>query len=256
MQSRTRHCNRISILLVASLVLLISGLSAANQTAATGNESLTPSEQPYVQFTGELLTVKAHDVSIRTLLEDIALHSGLVLVLHGPLDEYITMELERLPFPEAIGRVLHDRNFALHYSGPASGTLWVFPSGGGENHTFTDTHVDQSAVTGVDGYADLVAFHHEGNIGSLTVALASSDAKVRLESVTTLGDLGTDEATAALALALKDSEPSVRLEAVDALGDIDSEYAIQVLEPALTDPEREIREAAAEIVQELTDRQP
>ncbi len=244
--------NRALTLRAASLACLVAGLTllvgfVEAQDTLEGTQATTHASPGYlhVEITDEIVTVKARDVTVKDLIEEIARQSGLVVVLHDPLDERVTMELHRLPLPEAMGRILRDQSFALQYVQPLSSTgnssdahpsrLWVFSKGP------ADDYARQDAVKG------LGALNADEVIVPLSLALADDDANVRLEAVSALANVGSDQATAALAAAaLSDGDSSVREEAVYALGEIGGETGMQVLEQALMDPDNRVREAAVE----------
>jgi hypothetical protein len=208
-----------------------------------------------VEFVNDRLSLRAQDVALKALLREIARQSSLVLVLHEPLDEPITLELHRLPLPEAMGRILRRQSFALHYIQPSSSagnsdparpsTLWVFAKGSEDdsnydNDTEHSTPLDTAAIGGRNA-DELTA--------PLSLALEDEDARARAQAVSALADIGGDGAVAAMAQAMGDGDPAVRQEAVYALGDmgdLGDETAIQVLEQALMDPEENVREAAIE----------
>jgi hypothetical protein len=82
-------------------------------------------------------------------------------------------------------------------------------------------------------------------IGSVTLALADSDANARADAVSALGSLHDNPEAAALAhAALSDADPTVREEAAYALGEIGGEMSLYALTPALRDRNDDVKEAA------------
>ncbi len=197
-----------------------------------------------------LVTVQARDVSVWALLEEVARQSRLIVVSHDPLDERVTLDFQRLPLPEALDRILRDQSFALEELQRLTGAgdrrdarprrLWVFSKGPAGDHASADT-------TAADDVEDLDALDADGLTGPLSLALADDDTNVRLDAVSALAAVGSDQAAATLAaVALSDGDSSVREEAVYALGEIGGEIGIQVLAQALIDPDDDVREAAVE----------
>lgn len=252
--------------LVAGLTVLVGFVEA--QDTLEGVQAKTHASPGYlhVEIADDIVTVKARDVSVKDLLVAVARRSGLVLVLHDPLDERVTLELHRLHLPEAMRRILRDQSFALQYVQPlySAGNssdahpskLWVFSKGAGDNHASSDVtpaieelqldSINGKAGRGQDAVEGLAALDADERIARLGPALADGDANVRLEAVSALANAGSDQAAAALATALSDGDSSVREETVDALGDIGGKTAIQALVQALMDPDNEVREAAVE----------
>lgn len=218
-----------AVCLVACAVLLIGCVEPPNTNEGTHPTGHAAPGYLHVETADELVTVLARDVSLKDILAEVARQNGLVLVLHDPLDEHVTLELRRLPLSQALGRMLRDRSL-LWQSGQTSsgasnprktypGRLWVFSKGQRD--------------------AAEIAFSNP--------ALLDERAKVRLDAVSALADAGGDQAVATLtAIALSDGDSAVREEAVDALGDIGGTTGIQGLEQALTDPDYHVREAAVE----------
>jgi HEAT repeat protein len=84
-------------------------------------------------------------------------------------------------------------------------------------------------------------------IGSVTLALADSDANVRADAVSALGSAHDNPEAASLAhAALSDADPAVREAAAYALGEIGGEMSLRALEQALRDPEHDVKSTAIE----------
>ena len=105
--------------LVAGLALLAGPVQAQNPLQGVVKTNTAPDDL-FVEIAGDLVTVTARDVTVKELLEEIARQSGLVLILHEPLEESVAMELDRLPLPEAISRILSGQNYTLQYVRPSS----------------------------------------------------------------------------------------------------------------------------------------
>ena len=219
--------------LVACLMLFIN--SAGAQKILEPRQ-VTVNTSPgfiYVEFADDSVTIKARDVTVDDLLKEIAEQSGLMLILHDPIDEPVTVDIQQLSLTKAISRILRNQNFALQYTGASfTGRLWVF-SKGSRNAPGYGRGARHSAALTVDE-----------TIASLSLALANNDAQVRLEAVSGLTDIGNDQAAAVLAGALTDSDPRVREEAIYALGEIGGENAVPAIEQAFMDAEDDVRQAA------------
>lgn len=179
------------------------------------------------------LTVQAHEVALRDLLEEIARHTGLVVSFPNAPSKRVTTQFDALELPAAIDRLLHGMSYALQYAPDGSaGRLWVFSSG--------ETKVGASEDPGVDF----------GAAEETGVAL-DDDAAMRLEAVAALADQETDPFAFALASAIVDESPAVRFEAVYALGEIGGAVSTGFLRHALTDSDADVRGAAVDAFAEI-----
>ena len=219
------------VLGLSCLCLLGSVLLAGVGEARDGEPVAAGPGRLAISVDGGLLTVRALDVSLRDLLEAITLESGLAADLRGPLDERVTLELERLPMRQALRRILENRNFVLRYRGPSSaagpaGELWVVASG------------SRGAPLPEPVAAYKILTHD-------WPGLASDDAGTRLATVSELAAAGDASETLA-AVALYDADAAVREEAVYGLGTAVGEPGVPMLERALTDPAPRVRRAAVD----------
>ncbi len=221
--------------LFAFIVALVGCSQAPDPPEVAPAQRATAATDLYVEVIGDLVTVRARDVTVRNVLQEIARQGDLVLVLRDALDERITLEFERLPLPEAMQRVLRDRDYTLQYVRPPAragndqaNRLWVL------SDAAEDSRVRNSKALAAN----------EANTPS-SLGLMHESPAVRLKAVSELADSGGPEATAALAVAaLSDADDSVREEAVHALGEMGEETGVPVLEHALKDPDARVREAA------------
>jgi HEAT repeat protein len=239
--------------LVAALTQSVSRVEAQDALAMRARNHAS-SGYLHVQIADNIVTVEARDVTVEALLREIARQSGLAVLLHDPLDERVTLELQGLPLSEAIRRILRDQSFALRYVGsPQSAEnpngeqpdmLWVFSKRPRDDHASLITRNARRAQGPDDSLGTPDA---DEGVVPLSLALADDDVKVRLKAVSALIDIGGEQAAAALAaVTLSDKDASVREEAVYGLGEIGGETGMQVLEQALMDPDGRVREAAVE----------
>ncbi len=96
----------------------------------------------------------------------------------------------------------------------------------------------------------------EAEMPLVQLALADSDARVRLAAVDALTDLGPGAAAVATAVALGDVDTAVREQAVYVLGNLGGAVAIRGLLDVLADADESVREAAATLLAELEPRAP
>lgn len=231
--------------LVAGAALLTGCVDARDAAPAP---TRAPSAALHVELIDERLTVRARDVSVGELVDEIARRHGLVVISREPLDERVSLELERLALPEALGRILRHYSFALQAAQApggsrngaeaAEGKLWVFSRAPVETRASLEARF-------TDRIEASDALDAEELIARSSLALGDHDARARLSAVSTLAEVGDQHAVAPLtAAALSDGEPSVREEAAYALGAIGGQMSIDVLEQALIDPDGDVRGAA------------
>lgn len=256
--------------------LLVAFTMFANQVGA---------EKAYlnVEIDDGLLIMSARDVTVEQVVEAIGQRSGIQLVLHKPLDERISLAFDRVPFPQAISRLLRGEDYALQCDQPlcrsvelsdrVQGTLWVFSDRTGDTYARNvpvtkpvDIHSESEADASIAALADhnalvredavdvIAEIKGERAIPLLEQALQDKDAAVREAAIASLTDIGSDSAARALGTVLNDENVSLREDAVDALGDIGGKAATQLLQQALLDEKSVIREAAAEILAEQMER--
>jgi len=203
-----------------------------------------------VEIDGNEVTVQAHEVSLRSIVEEIANRGGLVLVLQDPLDERVDVDVQALPLSEALRRILREHSFALQRLDTVAagrvrvGTLWVLSKGSELAESPTNLREGQRR--------DLNALDKDETLATLGIALADSNANARVDAVSALADVKSDQAAALLvAAALHDVASSVRAEAVHALGAIDDDARSPALRRALMDPNAQVRQAAISAIENI-----
>jgi len=260
--------------LVACILLFVNGVTA--QDVFEGRQVSANSATSYlnVQMSDDLVTLRAYNVGVRDVLDEIARLSNLIVISHAPLHGRLTLELERLPLFEALRRIMRGQSYVLHQAQAATGarianherqsTLWVFPDGSANDPGYTeaanhslwetrsaievlqsqlmsnDIRVRQEAIKG------LRRLKVNEVIAPLSYALADEDKKVRVKAIYALADIGGDDAVAALVAASGDENAWVRAETAYALGTLGGDTAIQVLKHALHDSDSDVRETAIE----------
>ncbi len=260
--------------LVACFLLIVNGVMA--QDVFEDRQVSADSATSYlnVEMSDDLVTLTAHNVGVRDVLDEIARQSDLIVVSHGPLHGRLTLELERLSLSEALRRILRGQSYLLHQAQPATGTritnhehrttLWVFSDGAavepgqgqaaGRSSLDTasaiealqaqllsdDLRVRQEAIKG------LRRLKVDEVIAPLSYALADKDKSVRVKAIYALADIGGDNAVAAITAGAADENPWVRAETAYALGMLGGGAAIQVLKHALHDADSDVRESAIE----------
>jgi hypothetical protein len=99
---------RVIWLIVMCVCLSLSAAARANAAKADPKEL-------FVKVDGPLLTVKAKEIPHRQILEGIAKQLNFELIIDGLLEERYSLELERIPWEEALKRALSPANWAFIY---------------------------------------------------------------------------------------------------------------------------------------------
>lgn len=184
---------------------------------------------------GETVTVRALDVPVKDVIQEIARRSGVRIQVEGRLDERVTLALERVPLPEAWRRILGNRNFAMHIVDPLGArpaALWVLAKG-------SPAAAGSGSLASSRGLAE-------------TAPLSDRDPKVRRDAVYDLiAGRGAEASEQLTGAALFDDAPSVREAALLGLAEIAGVAAIPVVERALVDPDRTVRAAAIEAAADI-----
>jgi len=244
----------------------------SDSTVSESHTTTATAHHLHVEITADMVTLEARNVTIRRVLEEIALLGDLELVSEEPLDTPISIELQRVYLPTALSRILQHHNFALQYSEQPSSAgdeqteirasrLWVFADDSETDRTPSGVVPDNEALhmdaSHGDGERRWRAMRNLAMSGSddaaaaLSLALIDTDADVRVDAVAALSKLGSAKAVSMLGTALSDTDPYVREAAADALGGVGDETALQSLEHALGDPQKEVREAVIKAFAEI-----
>jgi len=267
-----RKCSTIKYAVVCVCMILGGCGQTSDSTVSESHKTTAANRHLHVEIAADMVTLEARNVTIRRVLEEIALQGDLELVSEEPLATPISIELRRVYLPTAVSHILRHHNFALQYSeqSPLAGDgqtemrasrLWVFADDSGIDQVSPGVvpddealHMDASHGDGERRWRAMQNLALSGSdeaVATLTLALADTHADIRVDAVTALAKLGSAYATSTLATALNDNDPYVREAAADALGRVGDETARQSLEHALTDLDKEVREAAIKAFAEI-----
>ncbi len=269
--------------LVACILLFVGGVTAQSAFADRQVSADSVTSYLHVEISNDLVTLRAHNVGLHYVLDEIARRIDLIIVSHVPLDGRVTLELERLPLFEALNRIMRGQSYLLHQAQAAasarhanhghSSTLWVFSDGSandpGHNQAAGPSSSDTAPSVEVlqsDLMSDDIRIRQEAikglrrlktneAVAPLSYALADEDKKVRVKAIYALAYIGGDGAVAALAATSGDENAWVRAETAYALGTLGGDTAIQVLKHALHDADSDVRESAIEAFTEIGDGQ-
>ena len=188
----------------------------------------------HVEVEDGLFSIEALDVTTRAVLEEIARQSGLVVVSTDPLQQRIDATFNGVTLSTAIRRILRQQSFTL-LVGAEPSNLWIYVNG------------DGSSPPG-PGFRTA---DPEQQILPLSLALSDGARQARLDAVTELAIVESEDAISLVAAALGDEDAKVRAEAAYALGEIGGHDSLQLLQQALLDPDNRVREAAIEAFAEI-----
>lgn len=226
---------------------------------------------PRINITGDAVTIKANNSSVRSVLEELSRQTNLVVTSQMPLDELLSIDINQPTLPQAIRRLLRHKSFLLEQSDDGAGSLWIFSDDADNNQTawatqptrrpdpeldseLTNYLILASSDDASDREEAMFGFGDIGdsnNIDYLLLGLSDPDERVREEAIQSLAELGGTESVMALSIALNDPEANVRVDAVEALGEIGGQEAVKLLQGAMADENDTVREAAAEWLTEL-----
>jgi len=258
----------------ACVLLFVNGVTAQDEIDDSQEFADSAASYLAVEISDDTVTLKAENVGVGDVLDEIAYASDLVVVPEGPLYGRLTLEFERLPLDEALRRIMRGRSYLLHQARPARGasnanhahrnTLWIFSDGAADESGVTratgrsapttavviealesqlrsdDARLREAAIKG------LRRLKVNEVIAPLSYALSDEDKNNRVKAIYALAEIGGDNAVAAMAAAAADENPWVRAETAYALGTLGGGTAIQVLKHALHDEDSDVRESAIE----------
>jgi hypothetical protein len=214
-------------LLVAFLALLLGAPAPAAQPAGTAREPMVDGTAPFIQVHGGRLTVRAEDVALREIVQEIARQGAIGLFLGTPLEERVSADFADLPIDAAVRRLLRGYDCVVIADGHSASNvtvsqIWIFRKA---HHDDAEAFVRQAAAL-----------------------LSDTDWRVRHDAVVMLGQARSDHAIGPLSAALRDADPRVREAAVEALAELDKKQVSDVLTTALTDDDESVRARAAELL--------
>lgn len=262
------RATRLAVSAAGLMVVLVS-LTACDIAGSAREETAFFEERSpgihTVVISDGLVTLQAKNASVQSIVDELARKSELSVVCDFRTEARVTMELERLPMPDALRRILGERSFILYRAPAAAGTgsrngntLCVFSDDSGNGFAATrapsyilsaienrqselmsdDRHVRRRAVRA------LRRLKAGDVVPALSYALADTDESIRVEAIYAIADVGGDDAVAALAAALVDQSARVRSETAAALGTLGSDAAFYALQRALRDADSSVRASA------------
>jgi hypothetical protein len=241
---------------------LIFGFLLLLHTAAASPGAEKPAEF-VIRAEAGMVTLIAHNVSQRRILEGLARQLNFELVVAGPLEEPRSLEIESKPWEEVLKKALTPASWAFVYESsgehPRLAKVFVLPSkhdvsisrapSSGPGGAVQPTPGRRPAADVASTAAPQVMEHGDDTpVGEL---LAAEDDETRALALVGLATTGGEQAITALRQALQDREPWIRETAIEALAEIGGDQAIQGLQLALQDENEGVRKAAEEALSRL-----
>jgi hypothetical protein len=233
-----------------------------------------PENQPMVEFQKGRMSVRADDVPLKDLLDEMGKKSGIVVELKDTTaaERRSSVDFKNLLPMRAFREVLQDLNFAFFYSGTGLERVLILPAGTenpnrvgrltnptgqrGEKSPLKAKPkplVEQSKDSRVESKLAAIEAAEDSDdpksIAALGEALTDPSSEVREAALAALSDKEGAAVTQMLRRGLNDSDPEFRIEVLEALAerkDLDS------LRNALSDRNQEVRERAAELLEDAT----
>lgn len=261
--------------IIAVFVILMAAPASPNTDAVN----------PLVKFFEGRLSIRAVNVSLKDLVQEIRKKSGIVVDLRDAkgAEKRITIELVNLTPARALEEILRGLSFASFYNyNGLFQVVVVSPDASPPQLTLSKTPqprpqprqpfkpdfeelLKRNRDEGLKAIAQVLkggnrrdklqAVEALESFGSaddpeiiwlLGEALADSDRAVKKSALEALADKEGAAVIPLLTAGLRDPDPSIRIEVLEALGE---KRALDLVRGALSDPDSEVRETAQELVE-------
>ena len=221
----------------------------------------------FVAYEGGLISLRADDVPLDFVIQEIAARAELRFVQHIALDRHISVAFESVPLPEVLAELLQEDSYQLYASvdareapadgEPIPGALWIFARGS----AFAPAALAYLEIALLEGGSaeQREAIRELRRLGTpeavqvLSQALGDPDASIRGLAMEALTRIGGDDALAAIASVTADDNPLARGRAAEAIAMAGGNSARAYLDMALHDPDPRVRAAAIDSFVELND---
>ena len=213
----------------------------------------TDAVNPLVRFFEGRLSIRAVNIPLKELVQEISKKSGIVVELRDAkaAEKRITVDLVNLPPALALEEILRGFSFALLYNNKAHLAEAVVLSPVVPSPQVAQSKpppprpqpVRQPSVPGPDFEALLNRNRDEG-MQAISLALKGNNRRDKLQAVDALENFGSADDQAIIRLlgeALADSDKAVKKSALGALVDKEGAAVIPLLAAGLKDPDPSIR---------------
>jgi hypothetical protein len=249
----------LRLLIVALLIPAFPIFSATPEPP--GIQSPSPDvSNPFVSYSKGRLTVRAVDVPVKDLIEEIRKKSGIIIELRNQkaAQKRVTVNLADLSPEQAVEDMLRGLSFALFYDGDRLSQVVVLSADGSPPQLSlsrassarpaprpSPAASKPSPADSVPDFEELLERDRDKGLKAVKEALANPDSEIKTAALEALADTEGEDVLPLLSGALRDPDPSFRMEVLEALAD---KGELQLVRSALSDQNTEVREKAAELL--------
>jgi len=251
--------------------ILVLALLPVLFLASAGEKAETVNNKPEVEFRDGRVRVKAEDVPLRDLLEEIGAKGGIEIELKDPkaAEKKISVDVKDTIPGRVLREILQGLNYAFFYSKTGLSRIVIGPHGTpiargpggrlGDGRNFTgfqgkgkkaleaQLKRDSAVEAKLAAIEALEESEDPKSIDELGKALTDSSSEVKSAALEALADKEGANVNQALRLGLNDPDPEFRIEVLEALaerGDLDA------VRKALSDPNADVKAAAADLLED------
>lgn len=220
-----------------------------------------------VRFSASRLTIRAEEISLKDLAQEIRKKSGIIVELRDSkaAEKRLTLDLKNVSPELAFEEILRGFSFAVFYDDGRLAQVVVLSAEGSpaklelssrpsprpppsdKSRLLVKPTPDKpSPSASMPDFEELLEQNREEGMKVLSEALASPDPKVKRAALEALAETEGPDVLPLLSGALRDPDPSIRMEVLEALAD---KGELQAVRGALSDQNREVRERAAELLE-------
>ena len=224
--------------------------------AAEVASSETSTVNPFVSFSEGRLRIRAVEVSLEDLVQEIRKKSGIVVELRDQeaAEKQLTLEVNDLSPSLAFEGILRGFSFVFFYDRARLAQVVVLsPDGPPPQLSLSRSAPGPQPSTAkppgsnpTPDFEQMLKRSRAEGMRALSEALASSNPDVKSSALEVLTEQEGPDVIPILGRALRDPDPSFRIEVLEALAD---KGELQVVKSALSDQNNEVRERAAELLE-------
>jgi len=242
--------------------------------ASAGEKAEVVRNQPEVEFRDGRMSVRAADVRLKDLLDEIGGKGKIEIELKDAkaAEKSVSVDLKDVIPGRALREILHGLNYAFFYSQTRLSRVVIVPPGtpivrspggriaGGKGVVGNfpakrEARRKPERDSAVEAKLAAIEAWEESedpkSIDELGKALAPQNAEVKSAALNALADKEGANVNQALRRGLSDPSPEFRIEVLEALaerGDLDA------LRKALSDPSPEVKEAVADLLEDAKEK--
>ncbi len=233
----------------------------------------SPGFGSHITIQGNRVTIRAHDVSLDSFLQELADQTSIVVTTYEPVNDTIGVNFEDMPLEKALKWILRDYNNVFLYAPQKKGEpqitkIIIFSrikpqSGTSQTLAKTETSKPLTKTSNPMNYQrsqqaaqEDTNYANESKNGAL-IAQISKDLNKgkreddKLKAVQNLSNLNDEMAFVPLIQALYDENPKVSQDAMDALSKMGSANVEQALKGFRSDKDPRVRKITEEALKRV-----